>query len=175
MSPDGAPIEVQTPLALLDDYALMQSLKDNFEGKLITATAKAPQRFWTFSSGVDVLVPEGVTVYRAFMQDDAIRTLPIEMANASGIILANNGVILSCNSMTGGADYTFVANPGNQQSGTTPAMTDACSYEGNSMVPTIVGTNYPEERYLMMKNNEFHTMSAIGQVPACKAVFDKEK
>ena len=175
MSPDGAPIEVQTPLALLDDYALMQSLKDNFEGKLITATAKAPQRFWTFSSGVDVLVPAGVTVYRAFMQDGAIRTLPIDKANNSGIILANNGVILSCNSMTGGADYTFVANPGNQQSGTTPAMTDACSYEGNSMVPTIVGTNYPEERYLMMKDNEFHTMSAIGQVPACKAVFDKEK
>ena len=175
MSPDGQPIDVQTPLALLDDYALMQSLKDNFEGKLITATAKAPQRFWTFSSGVDVIVPAGVTVYRAFMQDGAIRTLPIDKANNSGIILANNGVILSCNSMTGGADYTFVANPGNQQSGTTPATTDACSYEGNSMVPTIVGTNYPEERYLMMKNNEFHTMSAIGQVPACKAVFDKEK
>ena len=175
MSPDGAPIEVQTPLALLDDYALMQSLKDNFEGKLITATAKAPQRFWTFSSGVDVIVPAGVTVYRAFMQDGAIRTLPIDKANNSGIILANNGVILSCNSMTGGADYTFVANPGNQQSGTTPATTDACSYEGNSMVPTIVGTNYPEERYLMMKNNEFHTMSANGKVPACKAVFDKEK
>ena len=175
MKPDGAPIEVQTPLALLDDYALMQSLKDNFEGKLITATAKAPQRFWTFSSGVDVIVPAGVTVYRAFMQDGAIRTLPIDKANNSGIILANNGVILSCNSMTGGAVYTFVANPGNQQSGTTPAMTDACSYEGNSMVPTIVGTNYPEERYLMMKNNEFHTMSANGKVPACKAVFDKEK
>ncbi|MBQ3631716.1 MAG: hypothetical protein II949_10815, partial [Prevotella sp.] len=117
MSPNGAPIEVQTPLALLDDYALMQTLKDNFEGKLITATAKAPQRFWTFSSGVDVLVPEGVTVYRAFMQDGTIRTLPIEMANASGIILANNGVLLSCNSLTGGAVYTFVANPGNQQSG----------------------------------------------------------
>ncbi len=175
MKPDGKAIEVQTPLALLDDYALMQSLKDNFEGKLITATAKAPQRFWTFSSGVDVIVPAGVTVYRAFMQDGAIRTLPIDKANNSGIILANNGIILSCNSMTGGADYTFVANPGNQQSGTKPATTDACSYEGNSMVPTIVGTNYPEERYLMMKDNEFHTMSAIGQVPACKAVFDKEK
>ena len=176
MSPDGAPIEVQTPLALLDDYALMQSLKDNFEGKLITATAKAPQRFWTFSSGVDVLVPAGVTVYRAFMQDGAIRTLPIDKANNSGIILANNGVILSCNSMTGGAVYTFVANPGNQQSGTTPATTDACSYEGNSMVPTIVANNYkPADRYLILKNNEFHTMSANGQVPACKAVFDKEK
>ena len=176
MSPDGAPIEVQTPLALLDDYALMQSLKDNFEGKLITATAQAPQRFWTFSSGVDVIVPAGVTVYRAFMQDGAIRTLPIDKANNSGIILANNGVILSCNSMTGGADYTFVANPGNQQSGTTPATTDACSYEGNSMVPTIVANNYkPADRYLILKDNEFHTMSANGQVPACKAVFDKEK
>ena len=175
MSPDGAPIEVQTPLALLDDYALMLTLKDNFEGKLITATAKAPQRFWTFSSGVDVVVPEGVTVYRAFMQDGAIRTLPIDKANADGIILANNGVILSCNSMTGGADYTFVANPGNQQSGTTPATTDACSYEGNSMVPTIVGTNYPVGRFYILKNNEFHTMSANGKVPACKAVFDTRK
>lgn len=175
MKPDGQPIEVQTPLALLDDYALMQSLKDNFEGKLITATAKAPQRFWTFSSGVDVLVPMGVTVYRAFMQDGAIRTLPIEMANASGIILANNGVLLSCDEMKGGAEYTFVANPGNQQSGTTPATTDACSYEGNSMVPTIVGTNYPTGRYLMMKDNQFHTMSANGKVPACKAVFDTNK
>ena len=175
MKPDGAPIEVQTPLALLDDYALMQTLKDNFEGKLITATAKAPQRFWTFSSGVDVLVPMGVTVYRAFNEGGNIRILPIEMANASGIILANNGVLLSCNSLTGGAVYTFVANPGNQQSGTTPATTDACSYEGNSMVPTIVGTNYPVGRYLMMKDNEFHTMSANGKVPACKAVFDTNK
>ena len=175
MSPDGAPIEVQTPLALLDDYALMLTLKDNFEGKLITATAKAPQRFWTFSSGVDVLVPEGVTVYRAFNEDGAIRILPIDKANTDGIILANNGVLLSCNSLTGGAVYTFVANPGNQQSGTTPATTDACSYEGNSMVPTIVGTNYPVGRYLMMKDNEFHTMSANGKVPACKAVFDTNK
>jgi hypothetical protein len=118
----------------------------------------------------------GVTVYRAFMQDGAIRTLPIEMANASGIILANNGVLLSCDEMKGGAEYTFVANPGNQQSGTTPATTDACSYEGNSMVPTIVAKTYePADRYLMLKNNEFHTMSANGKVPACKAVFDTKK
>jgi hypothetical protein len=69
-----------------------------------------------------------------------------------------------------------VANPGAQQSGTTPATTDACSYEGNSMVPTIVANNYkPADRYLILKDNEFHTMSANGQVPACKAVFDKEK
>lgn len=175
MKPDGKPIDVQTPLALLDDYALMNAMKENYEAKKVTAKATSPARFWTFSSGVDVLVPAGVTVYRAFMQDGAIRTLPIDKANASGIILANNGVLLSCNSLTGGAVYTFVANPGNQQSGTTPATTDANSYEGNSMVPTIVGKNYPVGRFLMLKGNEFHTMSANGKVPACKAVFDTNK
>ena len=175
MKPDGKPIDVQTPLALLDDYALMNAMKENYEAKKVTAKATSPARFWTFSSGVDVLVPEGVTVYRAFMQDGAIRTLPIDKANASGIILANNGVLLSCNSLTGGAVYTFVANPGNQQSGTTPATTDACSYEGNSMVPTIVGTKYPTGRFYILKNNEFHSMSANGKVPACKAVFDTRK
>ena len=175
MKPDGKPIDVQTPLALLDDYALMDNMKENYEAKKVTAKATSPARFWTFSSGVDVLVPEGVTVYRAFMQDGAIRTLPIDKANASGIILANNGVLLSCNSLTGGAVYTFVANPGNQKSGTTPATTDACSYEGNSMVPTIVGTKYPTGRFYILKNNEFHSMSANGKVPACKAVFDTIK
>lgn len=175
MKPDGQPIDVQTPLALLDDYALMNAMKENYEAKKVTAKATAPDRFWTFSSGVDVLVPEGVTVYRAFNDNGNIRILPIEMANASGIILANNGVLLSCDEMKGGKAYEFVANPGNQQSGTTPATTDACSYEGNSMVPTIVGTNYPTGRYYILKNNEFHTMSANGKVPACKAVFDTNK
>lgn len=175
MKPDGQPIDVQTPLALLDDYALMSAMKENYEAKKVTAKATAPARFWTFSSGVDVLVPEGVTVYRAFNDNGNIRILPIEEANASGIILANNGVLLSCDEMKGGKAYEFVANPSGPKSGTKPATTDACSYEGNSMVPTIVGTNYPTGRYYILKNNEFHTMSANGKVPACKAVFDTNK
>ena len=175
MKPDGQPIDVQTPLALLDDYALMNAMKENYEANKVTAKATAPARFWTFSSGVDVLVPEGVTVYRAFNDNGNIRILPIEMANASGIIKANNGVLLSCDEMKGGKAYEFVANPSGPKSGTKPATTDACSYEGNSMVPTIVGTNYPVGRYLILKDNEFHTMSANGKVPACKAVFDTNK
>ena len=175
MKPDGQPIDVQTPLALLDDYALMNAMKENYEAKKVTAKATAPDRFWTFSSGVDVLVPEGVTVYRAFNDNGNIRILPIEMANASGIILANNGVLLSCDEMKGGKAYEFVANPSGPKSGTKPATTDACSYEGNSMVPTIVGKTYPTGRYYILKNNEFHTMSANGKVPACKAVFDTNK
>ena len=175
MKPDGKPIDVQTPLALLDDYALMNAMKENYEANKVTAKATAPARFWTFSSGVDVVVPEGVTVYRAFNDNGNIRILPIDEANQSKIIKANNGVLLSCDEMKGGKAYEFVANPSGPKSGTTPATTDACSYEGNSMVPTIVGTNYPTGRYYILKNNEFHTMSANGKVPACKAVFDTNK
>ena len=175
MKPDGQPIDVQTPLALLDDYALMNTMKENYEAKKVSAKATAPARFWTFSSGVDVKVPEGVTVYRAFTQDGDIRILPIEEANQSKIIKANNGVLLSCDELKGGKAYEFVANPGGPKSGTKPATTDAKSYEGNSMVPTIEAKNYATGQYLIMKDNQFHTISANGKVPACKAVFDTKK
>ena len=175
MKPNGAPIDVQTPLALLDDYALMNTMKENYEANKVTAKATAPDRFFTFSSGVDVLVPEGVTVYRAFNENGNIRILPIEEANQSKIIKANNGVLLSCNEMKGGKAYEFVANPSGPKSGTKPATTDAKSYEGNSMVPTIEAKNYATGQYLIMKDNQFHTISANGKVPACKAVFDTKK
>lgn len=175
MKPDGQPIDVQTPLALLDDYALMPALKENYEATKVTAKATAPARFWTFSSGVDVKVPEGVTVYRAFTQDGDIHILPIDEANQSKIIKANNGVLLSCDEMKGGKAYEFVANPSGPKSGTKPATTDAKSYEGNSMVPTIEAKNYATGQNLIMKDNQFHTISANGKVPACKAVFDINK
>ena len=176
MKPDGKPIEVQTPLALLDDYALMNTMKENYEANKVSAKATAPERFWTFSSGVDVVVPEGVTVYRAFNDNGNIRILPIEEANQSKIIKANNGVLLSCDEMKGGKAYEFVANPSGPKSGTKPATTDACSYEGNSMEPVIESKNYASGQYLIVKNNEFHTIANNGsKVPACKAVFNKNK
>ena len=176
MKPDGKPIDVQTPLALLDDYALMNTMKENYEANKVTAKATAPERFWTFSSGVDVVVPEGVTVYRAFNDNGNIRILPIDEANQSKIIKANNGVLLSCDEMKGGKAYEFVANPSGPKSGTKPATTDACSYEGNSMEPVIESKNYASGQYLIVKNNEFHTITNNGsKVPACKAVFNKNK
>ena len=176
MKPDGQPIDVQTPLALLDDYALMNTMKENYEANKVTAKATAPARFWTFSSGVDVLVPEGVTVYRAFNDNGNIRILPIDEANQSKIIKANNGVLLSCDEMKGGKAYEFVANPSGPKSGTKPATTDACSYEGNNMEPVIESKNYASGQYLIVKNNEFHTIANNNsKVPACKAVFNKNK
>lgn len=175
MKPDGKPIDVQTPLSLLDDYALMNTMKENYEANKVTAKATAPERFWTFSSGVDVKVPEGVTVYRAFAENGDIHILPIDEANQSKIIKANNGVLLSCDELKGGKAYEFVANPGGPKSGTKPATTDAKSYEGNSMVPVIETKNYATGQNLIMKGNQFHTISANGKVPACKAVFDINK
>ena len=176
MKPDGTPIDVETPLALLDDYALMNTMKENYEANKVTAKATAPERFWTFSSGVDVVVPEGVTVYRAFNDNGNIRILPIEEANQSKIIKANNGVLLSCDEMKGGKAYEFVANPSGPKSGTPVATTDANSYGNNNMEPVIESKNYASGQYLIVKNNEFHTIANNGsKVPACKAVFNKNK
>ena len=172
----SASVSVHTSLSMLDDYALMTSLRENYESKKITAKATAPERFWTFSSGVDVKVPDGVTVYRAFVEDGIIRILPIDEANQTKIIKANNGVLLSCDKMAGGDAYEFVANPSGPQSGATVATTDANSYANNAMEPVIESKNYAAGQYLIMKGNEFHTIANNGsKVPACKAVFSKAK
>ncbi|MCR5819228.1 MAG: hypothetical protein K6F89_09065 [Prevotella sp.] len=178
MSPDGEPIEIQTPLALLDDYALMSSLQENFEAVKIYALAKSPNRYWTFSSGVDVIIPEGILVYGVYMSDGTVNTLqaqPIDEANNSGIIKANNGVLVSCTNARGGDIYTMVANPGRQKSGTTPATTNAKDYKDNRMAPVIVSHHYNKGDILILKNNEFHTIKTSGdeiKVPACKAVLN---
>ena len=176
MKPNGTPILVETPLYLLDDYALMLSLKDNFEARKVSALVFVTNRFWTFSSSVDVIVPNNVTVYRVFTDNDAIRILPIDEANQSKIIKANNGVLLSCDEMKGGKAYEFVANPGRQQSGSVPATTDANDYAGNVMAPVIKDTHYDAGSILILKDNEFHTISAnASKVPACKAVLSWAK
>ena len=176
LEPDGTPIELTTPLSMLDDYALMNAAKKSFEANKVSATAIAPDRYWTFSSGVDVLVPEGVSVYRAFMDGVDIRILPIDEANEAKIIKANNGVLLACDSKEGGNAYEMVANPSGPKSGTPVATTDAKSYAGNDLEPVIEAKNYAADQYLIMKGNKFHTIANNGsKVPACKAVFSKAK
>lgn len=175
MNPDGTPLKVVTPLALLDDYALMANMKENFEAGKVSAIAIAPNRYWTFSCGVDVIVPEGITVYRAFNDNGVIRILPIDEANEAKVIKANNGVLLACTNRQGGNAYEIVAKAGGQPSGTTPAITDANSYQGNAMVPVIMGKNYEPGQYYILKDNQFHSIAASGKVPACKAVYSIAK
>ena len=178
LKPDGNLLDIEAPLALLDDYALQESLKENFEAKKISATVTAPNKYWTFSSGVDCILPEGVTAYIAVWENDAPCIIELEesqllLKDGKRGIKANNGVLIASEK---GNAYEIVANPGNQQSGTTPATTDAKNYEGNCLVPTIVATNYEAGKYLILKDNTFHTIAAnASKVKACKAVFSMEK
>ncbi len=60
-----ATANIHTPLALLDDYALMASLKNDYETDRVMTAVKPVNKYWTLSSGVDVLLPEGVKAYIA--------------------------------------------------------------------------------------------------------------
>jgi hypothetical protein len=177
MKPDGRLVDIETSLALLDDYALMKTLKENFEALKISAHVTAPNKYWSFSSGVDCVLPDGVTAYIAEW-NGMPRIIALEgdqllLADGRRGIKANNGVLIAG---TKGNVYEIVASSGNQQSGSTPVTTDAKSFEGNCLVPTIVATNYDAEKYLVLKDNTFHTIkSNSSKVKPCKAVFSLEK
>lgn len=180
LKPDNKLLDVVTPLQLLDDYSLDTNLKDNFEANKISAYVTAVNKYWSFSSGVDCVLPEGVTAYIAIWdaEQETPRIAPLEeeqlkLKDGRRGIKANNGVLIA-----GEKDNTYeiVASPGNQKSGTKPATEDADSYEGNCLVPTIEAKNYEAGKYLILKNNMFHTIkSNASKVKACKAVFSMEK
>ena len=180
LKPDGKLLDVVTPLQLLDDYSLDTNLKDNFEANKISAYVTPVNKYWSFSSGVDCVLPEGVTAYIATWDAEfkTPRIVPLEeeqlkLKDGRRGIKANNGVLIA-----GEKDNTYeiVASPGNQESGTKPATEDADSYEGNCLVPTIEAKNYEAGKYLILKNNMFHTIkSNASKVKACKAVFSLEK
>lgn len=176
MKVDDRLISVVTPLSMLDDYALKPALKDNYEAKKVSATATPKNKYWTFSSGVDCTLPEGVSAYIATYQNGQIRIVALEEANSSRIIKANNGVLLACTNDKGGDNYTITANPGNQASGATIAKTDANSYEGNCLVPVIEGMHFDGNYMILMGNQFFEINPNIDtKVPPCKAVLSKAK
>ena len=180
LKPDGNLLDVVTPLQLLDDYSLNPALKENFESQKISAIVTAPNKYWTFSSGVDCILPEGVTAYIA--EWDAEAKMPriialseddLKLSDGKLGIKANNGVLLASEK---GGEYEIVACPGNQESGSAVATTDANSYKGNCLTPVIVSKSYPADKTLILKDNEFHTIkSNLSMVKPCKAVFSLEK
>ena len=180
LKPDNKLLDVVTPLQLLDDYSLDNKLKDNFEANKISAYVTPVNKYWSFSSGVDCVLPAGVTAYIATWDAEfkTPRISPLEeeqlkLKDGRRGIKANNGVLIA-----GEKDNTYeiVASPGNQESGTKPATEDADSYKGNCLVPTIEAKNYEAGKYLILKDNTFHTIkNNASKVKACKAVFSMEK
>ena len=167
---------IHTSLALLDDYALMPSLGANFRNDKVMTTVKAKNQYWTFSSGVDVYVPENITVFtvqeRTTTTVAIVELTSIEL-NVSGVsvIKSNNGVLLSGNSDT---SYDIVACPRRMSSGTFISTDDHKDYgEENCLEPVIEATHY-ENDYYILKDNKFCSIKLEDEavkVPAGKAVL----
>ena len=162
---------IHTPLALLDDYALMTALSENYARGKVQATAKAVHRYWTFSCGVDVRLPEGVKFYSCRQLDgESVEIVPL----SGDIIAANNGVLMACADDHGNA-YEMVAILSDAHpSGSVPSTGNARTYAGNQLEPVIQGTHYEAGSYYVMASNAFHAIlqeNAEVRIPACKAVL----
>ena len=169
--PNHQVVTVHTPLSMLDDYALMPGLEDNLQHLKVRATAVAPNHYWTFSCGVDIILPEGLTPYYCRAALDG----RVEFMGIGGrVVAANNGVLLACkDDMV--ASYELTAKPNAGRAGRTiPATYDAKTYPGNLLEPVIRATHYDSGEYYILYGNEFHPIVPEGddvKVPACKAVL----
>ena len=176
---DGSVMKIIAPLRLLDDYALMATLKDNFEAEKISTIVTPPNHYWTFSCGVDVLVPEGVGVYTCHMVSDnevEINQLTAAQLTYNGelTIRHNNGVRIACSDGSDGNAYEIVAKPGDLKSGAKPATGNAKNYPDNQLEPVIENTHYNAGDCYVLNNNAFHAiLQSDTKVPACLAVLRK--
>lgn len=169
---------VHVSLANLDDYALAPSLEDNFISGNVVAEVSVLNRYWTFSSGVDVQVPHGVRVFIVSERDNstvAITELSEDQLKVGSqrVIKANNGVLFACESDE--TRYELIASAIRMNSGT-PITTDNHRDYGteNRLIPVIEPTHFTSGSYFFMKNNEFHnikTEDSNVKVPAGKAVL----
>jgi len=169
---------VHVSLAMLDDYALMPSLEDNFISGNVMATVPIVNRYWTFGSGVDVRVPEGMKTFIVTEQGNdavAIKELTDEQLMIGGqrIVKSNNGVLFAC--MSNDTVCNLVASAKRMRSGETISYDDHKDYGAeNRLVPVVRPTHFESGYYYFLKNNEFCRIkneSAEVKVPAGRAVL----
>ncbi len=168
---------IHTTLAMLDDYALMASLKDNYEATKVVCTVTPVNKYWTLGTGCDVIIPNGITVYTVQVKSTAevaTEIIPEDMLKYGNerIIKANNGVLLLG---TAGQTYDLVAYSGRIASGMPVATSDNKDYgSSNCLEPVIEKKHYESGHYFVLQNNEFHSILVEGdevKVPAGKAVL----
>ena len=168
---------IHTSLAMLDDYALMASLKDNYEDAKVVCTVTPANKYWTLGTGCDVIIPDGIDVYTVQVKNSAevaTEIVPEDQLKYGNerIIKANNGVLLLG---TAGQSYDLVAYSGRIASGMPVATSDNKDYgQKNCLEPVIEKKHYDSGHYFVLQNNEFHAILAEGnevKVPAGKAVL----
>ena len=168
---------IHTSLAMLDDYALMASLKDNYEDAKVVCTVTPANKYWTLGTGCDVIIPDGIDVYTVQVKNSAevaTEIVPEDQLKYGNerIVKANNGVLLLG---TAGQSYDLVAYSGRIASGMPVATSDNKDYgQKNCLEPVIEKKHYDSGHYFVLQNNEFHAILAEGnevKVPAGKAVL----
>ena len=173
-----AQANVHVPLALLAEYALMPTMAESFRNGKVMTTVKAKNRYWTFASGVDVYVPDGLDVYIAREHNGSsvsiIQLTDNDLAvGGQRVIKANNGVLI--NSSGNDTEYVFVACAKRMTSGTAVSTDDNKDYGlRNRLIPVIVATHFEAGNYYFMKDNEFYRIKDESEdikVPAGKAVL----
>ena len=162
-----------TTMAYLAELALEDKMQAYVAAGKLKATVTPANKYWSLSCGVDILVPEGVTVYKARLNSTGtkVELTEIDKETLGGVLKANNGVVVSG---TAGKTYDLVVSPNN---GITQISTiDMKSYgEDNQLEPVIVETHFNAEDYYVLKDNKFHVIDATKdtKIPAGKAVLRK--
>ena len=153
---DGKAV-IHAPLQLLDNYAKMLPGHVG-EKKVVSDVKQTTKRFWTFSCGVDVTLPAGVTanIVKANTENQVISE-PI----SGNTVKANNGVLLEGEQ---GVEYQITA---------LPASSVGNDYAGNLLEPVVEKKHYGYgQGYYILDDGKFYAIandaSAIG---SCKAVL----
>ena len=163
---------IHTPLALLDDYALMTQLSENYRAAKMMATVEAENRYRTFSCGVDVQMPASVQIFTVYMNGGEIC---FNQLGTGIIVKANNGVLLS-GATNGGYAFDVAAVPSNDRpSGMEPPTDNAESYANNMLVPLVAGRHlFSAQNYYVLHNNQFYPVMREEldvMCPPCKAAL----
>ena len=169
---------IHTTLALLDDYALMTTLQQNYEATKVMTTVTPANKYWTLGTGCDVILPATLNAYTVTTNSETqVSMIAISEADltigSERVVKGNNGVLLLGEA---GQSYDLVAYSGRIASGTAIATTDNKDYgTSNLLEPVVEKMHYnADDSYFVMKNNEFHAIKAEGnevKVPAGKAVL----
>ena len=171
-------VHLYSPVYQLDDFAYNPQLQESYEKGHVKGVATPPNKYWTFSCGVDVYIPDNVKVYTCQLVNGEadIRELTNELVDDAGkrVIKRNNGVLVACPDNADTNAYELVAKYNADLVGTTPATENANDYPNNGLVPVIRMAHYESGQYYMLYHGKWVVLASDeAKVPAGKALLKK--
>ena len=164
---------IQTPLKYLDDYALNPELAEKYQAGKILTEVTPTTKLWTFSCGIDVLLPQNIHAYIIKEESPvSVRMLELgeDLLTTNRIIAANNGILFKG---TAGEKYALTAH---YNSGITSinANINALTYSTKNLLEPVIESRHfnANNNYYILYGEAFHSLENDDvPVPACKAVL----